>query len=211
MNKLLQEPKFNKTTITDQLFEILKSRILNNMYPAGYRLRETELSKEFKVSHIPIREILKLLKSEGYIKIIPYKGAEVIDFNDLNYARDNYEIRIMIECFAIEKVIKNIAYNKFIKDLEKAFKKIKPSNKSITELIANEFNFHSTIVKAAGNPQLLAMYEKIQFSSPKYLPSTRNEKNYDFESNYMRHKNIYDAIVSKDVEKAKKAMIEHFS
>lgn len=208
----MSEPELNRTTITDQIFEIIRTRILNGTYPPGYRLKETELPKEFKVSHIPIREVLKLLKSEGYVKITPYKGAEVTDFNNFDNAKNNYEIRIMIECFAIEKVMKNdAAYNKFIKDLEKALKKIKSSQKSFTKLGFHELNFHNTIVKAAENVQLLAMYEKIQFSSPKYLPSNRNEKNYDFESNYIRHKNIYDAIASKDIEKAKKAMIEHFS
>jgi DNA-binding GntR family transcriptional regulator len=208
----MSETEFSKQTITDRIFEILKKRILDGTYPPGYRLKETELPNEFKVSHIPIREVLKLLKSEGYVKIVPYKGAEVVDFNNQAYAENNYEIRIMIETFAIEKIINNDdIYKRFIVEFAKALKKIKLSDKSATELVMHELEFHNTIVKTAENQQLTDIYEKIQFSSPRYLPSNRNDENYDYESNYQRHENIYNAVLSRDIEKVKKAIVEHFS
>ena len=41
-------------------------------------------------SPIPVREALRLLKSQGFVNIVPYKGAEVVDFKNPKYIKDIY-------------------------------------------------------------------------------------------------------------------------
>lgn len=68
------------------LSEIIEERIaisiLSKEYYPGQRLSEQKLCDKYNMSRIPIREILNRLAKDGYIELIPNRGAFVKDLND---------------------------------------------------------------------------------------------------------------------------------
>jgi DNA-binding GntR family transcriptional regulator len=201
--------KVNRTLLADQIYESIKSRIISSEYKPSYRLKDKDLADELGVSTIPVREALRLLRAEGFVNIIPHKGAEVVNFNDPEYSKNIYEVRIMIESFAIEKAINNIN-DKMIKKLKECLEDIKKADKKkgyIKTFV--DASFHRAIVEAAGNPYILNIYDSIQFQSPHLKESKKEVVGEGLSDNYEKHKKIFDYFVAKDIEKAKKAIKEH--
>ncbi|MCL4415986.1 MAG: GntR family transcriptional regulator [Actinobacteria bacterium] len=196
--------KINRSLLAEQIYETLKIRIMNGEYSSGFRLKERALAKEFEVSTVPVREALKLLWSQGFVNVFPYKGAEVVDVRSAKYAKDIYETRTMIECFCIEKAIKN-TNPKIIKKIEYYLNELKRLNKK-EDYESNfiDFDFHRAIVEAADNPYILKIFDSVKFKSPYYDKGVTNK-------NYERHKKIFDCIVAKDFEKAKQEIINHLT
>jgi len=59
----------------DELYLILRKRILDEYYFAGQKLSENVLAKEFNCSRTPIRESLKRLEQDGLVVIRPNQVA----------------------------------------------------------------------------------------------------------------------------------------
>ncbi|MEP7205602.1 MAG: GntR family transcriptional regulator [Casimicrobiaceae bacterium] len=55
----------------------LRRRILSGELPEGLQLKQDALAKDFGMSRIPIREALVQLESEGFVKILAHRGAQV--------------------------------------------------------------------------------------------------------------------------------------
>lgn len=205
------ETKINKRLLTDQIYEAIKSRIISGEYKPGFRLKDRVLAEEFGVSTIPVREALRLLRSEGFVNIVPHKGAEVVNFEDPKYSKNIYEVRMMIESFAIEKAMNNIN-PKIVKKLKKCLEEIKKATKKKGYVKTfMDASFHRTIVEAADNPYLLNIYDSIQFQSPYFSTKNNRATKKDINDEYEKHKKIFDYFIAKDIKKTKKAIKEHLS
>ena len=64
-------------TLPEKIAATLAERIVSGTYPAGARLVEAALVKEFNVSHGPVRDALRILQGSGLVIIHSYRGAEV--------------------------------------------------------------------------------------------------------------------------------------
>ncbi|HEX9474951.1 MAG TPA: GntR family transcriptional regulator [Steroidobacteraceae bacterium] len=64
-------------SVTSQLIERVRVRILAGAYAPGAALRQDALAAEFGTSKIPVREALVRLQSEGLVNIFPNRGFQV--------------------------------------------------------------------------------------------------------------------------------------
>jgi len=63
--------------LSEKVSAIISDMILKGVFKPGERLTETGLSKLLGFSRTPIREALRSLEKEGFLYIIPRKGARV--------------------------------------------------------------------------------------------------------------------------------------
>lgn len=61
------------------VFDRLHDAIQRGVYQPGASLVIDELARELGVSHIPIREAMQQLESEGFVEIRPFSGATVTE------------------------------------------------------------------------------------------------------------------------------------
>jgi len=90
-------PRFTRRTITDQVTEDLRARILSGDFPAGFQLRQDAIAGEYNVSRIPVREALQRLDAEGLVTFQPHKGAIVSQLS-LDEIEELFEVRKLLEC-----------------------------------------------------------------------------------------------------------------
>ena len=57
----------NVFSLTDEIADIIRDRILKGEYKIGEKIKETQIASELKVSRTPIREAFKQLENEGLI------------------------------------------------------------------------------------------------------------------------------------------------
>ena len=69
----------------EDIFNVLKDRIVTLQYEPGKILNEIELSEEFGVSRTPIRTVFQQLESIKLVDIVPRYGVQVATLNFFKY------------------------------------------------------------------------------------------------------------------------------
>jgi DNA-binding GntR family transcriptional regulator len=79
MNKarILDYPVQKPLTLRERIVEFIKDAILSGKLAPGERVPEQEIAESFGISRTPIREAFRQLESEGFITVVPRKGAVV--------------------------------------------------------------------------------------------------------------------------------------
>lgn len=85
----------------------LREDIARGALTESRALAQNTLAARFGVSHIPVREALRQLESEGLIAISPNRGATVTRLS-LDDIREMFDLRILLECNALMHAVKNV-------------------------------------------------------------------------------------------------------
>ena len=93
-----------RVSMVDNVTERLRRDLLAGEIRPGERIKVAELEKRFGVSHIPIREAVRRLESEGLIIAAPQRAAVAagVDLEDL---AGLYDLRRIIECEVIRRSV----------------------------------------------------------------------------------------------------------
>src|ERR1700712_3651377 len=85
-----------------QLSSAIRQQVLTGELQPGQRLTEEALAADFGTSRIPVREALRLLEGEGFVRVQPYYGTFVVELSD-EEAADLLEIRGVLEPLAARR------------------------------------------------------------------------------------------------------------
>jgi DNA-binding GntR family transcriptional regulator len=94
--------KIKKGTLKDQISVQIKELILFNQLRPGQLIVIDKIAGELGVSHTPVREALAKLELEGLVILNSYQNPRVAEITPED-VREIYEMRMMIECWAVEK------------------------------------------------------------------------------------------------------------
>ena len=198
----------NVSSLTDELVDILRDRILKGEYKIGEKIKENQIATEFKVSRTPIREAFKQLENEGLIDYIPNRGCFAKGFTRQDI-EDIYAVRKALELMAVEWAVSRICDEQIQALQEQSelmeFYTVKKDSDKVLELNSA---YHDIIYDAAGSrfmAQILRSYKE-------YIEQTRKVILYEqayLEEILKEHKAVLAAIKARDVDGAKKAMAEH--
>ncbi len=153
----IEEPKL----LSEDIAESIKTAIIKGKFKPGEKISEGELAESMGISRTPLREAFRKLENEGFIDIIPRKGAVVTEI-DADETYDLYEIKSTLEGLAARLACVNMQD----KDLDKLGK----INKELRELIdKNDLEafykahtrFHEGFVKLSGNRRLIQIISNL--------------------------------------------------
>ncbi len=149
------------TTKSKLIYDVLKQRIESGFYHQGESIVISRVADEMGASAIPIREAMKRLETEGYLKIIPHKGAEVTMFN-VKQITEIVEMRAVLEGLAAVKAIKCIGEGD-IKELNRLIELMDESieAKNVAEFRKLNKEFHTIIYKASSGERLCEMINQL--------------------------------------------------
>jgi DNA-binding GntR family transcriptional regulator len=85
--------------LRDQVLSELRRRIVDGDYAQGERLTENRLAEDFGVSRNPVREALRVVETEGFVQILPRRGAVVATLDE-TAIRDLFAVRQQLETLA---------------------------------------------------------------------------------------------------------------
>ena len=80
--------------------------IVSGELPAGTRLRQQQLADQLGVSPTPVREAMRSLTSEGWLRSIPHVGVSVAEIN-FDGLDEIYRLRTMAEGYLAEEAAKH--------------------------------------------------------------------------------------------------------
>lgn len=143
-----------KPAAIDPVYTSLRKEILAGSLQGGKPLRQEEIAEQHGVSKIPVREALRRLEMEKLVEFLPRRGAVVKLITD-SEVLEMLDIRIALECRALELAIPNIAESDFklVQEVQDEYES-SPDKERWSEL---NRRFHICILEPCGNRQLLAL------------------------------------------------------
>jgi DNA-binding GntR family transcriptional regulator len=88
-----------RRTMTDAVYEQLKTAIVELRIPPGAPLREAEIAQGLSVSKTPVREALGRLEQDGLVTLNSFRSATVTEYTARDL-QEIYELREIIEVAA---------------------------------------------------------------------------------------------------------------
>lgn len=142
---------------SEKAYEDIRNRLLNGEYAPGARLSESDLSEKCGVSRTPVREALRRLALEYFVRIEPNRGAFVIDWSREDIM-DMFEMRSMMEGLAARKAAER-ANKPQITQMHDIIGKIDivvgENNRNMRDdFLRLNRQFHDAIFEASGSPKL---------------------------------------------------------
>jgi len=190
------------------VYEALRDAIINQVLKPGERLMETELADEMGVSRTPVREAIRKLELEGYVVMIPRKGAYVagLSIKDIN---EVFEIRGALEALAAGLAAQR-ATQEEIEEMQRNvyMEAAHWETSDLIKTIELDTKFHELIYTASRNNRLLNMIKDLRDQVQRFRTTTlavpgRMKFALD------EHRRIVEAIAERDVAAAQKAASAH--
>lgn len=202
--------KISKLSIRDQVFDLIKKKILTKEYSLGQDVNISELTREFSVSNTPIREALSSLYSLGLIEMTDSK-YKVVSLSEKEVTDLNNTILILL-LGALNIILEKDQTRKLEELLDKAYKDHKEQheyNKIFDyEYIRTSINFDRQFVLATNNKYLIKEFDDL--SDLLILTSSYNKKIYK-DIHLEDHKHMLECVKKNDIEGLKKLLKNHFN
>lgn len=135
--------------VREQIYNRIKKAILSNEYKPGDIIQIDRIAREFGVSATPIRETLIRLESSGLLKLVPNKGAQVVEITDKDI-RDTWEMRKLLEPYA-GRITAGLDINDKIVDLEGRIQGIIDGNYDQDAYIEADNDIHQLLFNNVDN------------------------------------------------------------
>jgi len=194
----------NYGLLSEHVCEAIKKAICDGTLEGGKKVSETDLAKMLGVSRTPVREALRLLNNEGYVKLMPNSRVLISEFVEKD-AIEVLQVRRALECEAAAMAA-TVINDEQKKELVNIYNEISNLEKVDNELIGLEFvkidtNFHRKIIEISGNSRMLLISDSLRdrlFRSRVSLAVLENAVQICSK----QHKDILDAIIMNDSKMA---------
>ncbi len=195
-------------TLREQIVSSLRDSIIKGELNPGQKLTEPELAEKLGISRTPIREAFRQLESEGFLTVIPRRGAvvsritrkEIGDFYDLKSLLEGYAARI-----AAEKIT------------EKGIEKLRKINEQLVVLaekddvdafFSKNDEFHNTFISYCGNEKLLEFHKHLVQRFMRFRLGALSVPGR-LQLSVKQHRNIIKALAENDGPLAETLVLEH--
>lgn len=196
-----------KEPLREIVYRDLKKQILSGALLPGSRLIESALAEKMKVSRTVLREVIKQLELEGFVKIIPYKGTEVARFS-LEDIEEIYTVQAALEGMAAELAAKKMTGGE-LRELRRLQGQVRNAiRRDPVEWQKMNVSFHQFFIERCGNRRLQSLIKNHRDQFARYwriilsIPGQREKNTAD-------HEGILKAAERGDSLKVRLAMEGH--
>ncbi len=200
-----------RNTTAEEIYNIIKKRILHLEYKPGLALSALTLSEEMNVSRSPAREALIKLSADELVEIFPQKGTRVTLIN-LNKVSEERFLRKSLEEFALRAFhekhsSRDIAMMKqILEDQRQAWE-----DQDYVSFINMDNEFHKCIFLSISKPRCWSLIEsfasnefRIRLLSCRYV-----EKTTDIV--LQNHTDLVNALEAGDLDLSLEITHQHLS
>jgi len=190
------------------VFDVLMSAIMQGQLSPGERLLEVQLADEMGVSRTPVREAIRRLELEGFVVMVPRKGAYVAGLS-IKDVEEVYEIRTVLETLAVHLAAQRMQPADY-KQLDELAEKMCATwqEGNVDNWVSMDAAFHELLYKFSRNERLVAMMGNImeQLSRYRIISLANVEVRHNSLS---EHQELIEALKRHDSEAAGKAAAKH--
>ncbi|OAT82973.1 GntR family transcriptional regulator [Desulfotomaculum copahuensis] len=189
------------------VFETLREAIIQGRLKPGERLMEIQLAEEMGVSRTPVREAIRKLELEGFVVMVPRKGAYVAGISVKDIV-DVFEVRAALEGLAAGLAAERITGEE-LEELERALVRIyEVSKHDLKAVVETDTSFHALIYQASRNERLTQIIANLSDQIQRFRTTSLAQPGRT-KTAIEEHTKIVDAISDRNVELAQTLAREH--
>lgn len=174
----------------------LREAVISGHLRAGDRIREQQLAKTLGISQQTVREGLKELEYEGFVRKIPNKGTYVTQLTDDDIQKIS-EVRVVLEVLAVGRAAERLhpeAADRLREILEKIRISVEAGDR--LEFHRRDLEFHAVIWELSDNEHLGSALHRLVSSLFAFVLFQQDR--HTFDDAYRQHKQILDALLTGD-------------
>jgi len=207
MNLPLTSKLSRNATLRESIADSVREAIIQGALKPGTKLSEPELAKQFGISRTPIREAFRQLDSEGFLKIIPRRGARVVPLTEKDVV-EFYEVKAVLEGHAARLAMPRLTVSDLNKmehlnnEMERFHRE--GDFKGVFKL---HNDFHEVFLRACGNEYLYQLLQMLisKFQRFRMLLSLTGRS----EGSIAQHREIIGAFREKNIERAARLVTDN--
>jgi DNA-binding GntR family transcriptional regulator len=195
---------------SDRAYDQIRRMILSGALPPGGALREEQLAETCGVSRTPVRDALRRLEAEAFIRRSESQRTFVSDWS-IDDVEEAFHLRAMLEGHAAERAATRISWAQIerLKYHNAAIEQATSGNApNVPAFLDHNRQIHTIIMDAAASNRLAAMLAQV-IEQPVV---TRTALNYDCENlrrSHSEHGELVAAFDRRDGAWAKSIMHSH--
>ena len=198
-------------TAWEQAYLTLRRGLADGTYPPGSRMREEDLAAQLGVSRTPVREALRRLDAEGWLRVVPNQGAFAADWSDADI-EEVYDLRAVLESHAAEHAA-NAADRQPLGVMEAACEQAESAlpagDEAAVETISDaNVRFHRALWEMSGQVRCAAILASLAVP-PMALRNFRNFDAAGLRRSIDQHREMVAAIAAGDAAWAGAVMRAH--
>jgi DNA-binding GntR family transcriptional regulator len=191
-----------------QIYNILRSAIINLRLPPGALVKKEVIAKKLKVSRTPVSDAISRLEENGLLEVFPQHGTFVSKILESD-VRQGAFLRKALEVAAAREVAKRAT----LEQIELLHKNIRYQESALSagdldDFHAHDEEFHKLICEFTGYPRLRRLVDGSRGQLDRVrmllLPDTTRPL-----ETIKEHKKIASAIKAHDPDAAARAIEEH--
>ncbi len=190
-----------------QAYRELKKLIVTGKLQPGEKVIMSKLAEQYEISRTPLREALRQLQSEGLI-IQEHSTMRIVEINKEDFL-NLYQTRIVLE----KEVIKSIVSIIPVEDFPSIETVLDESKKAIDEgdpfkILELNTQFHEMLMNYCPNPRMIQLLNSVRSLLLIYRANINKKLKNNMEI-YKEHKEILDALKSRDIARSVKVIEKH--
>lgn len=193
-------------TKEERVADFLREGIISGVYPRGSRLKQADIAEQLGLSITPVREALKILEAEGYLRIDSYRGASVVPF-DAAASEEVLQLRLLLESKLVHAAVEKATTHE-IEELVALEREFEEAFESADRALARGVNyrFHRKFYDIADMPHTLHFVQILWARYPFDLINVASGRG---DRATKEHEDILDALRARDASSAVLAMRKH--
>jgi DNA-binding GntR family transcriptional regulator len=197
-----------RRTMTDAVYEQLKTAIVELRIPPGEPLREAEIAQGLSVSKTPVREALARLEQDGLVELNSFRSALATEYTARDL-QEIYELREIIEVAAARAAAESMS-DQGLADLGRIATDCLRLNDEGAgpELVRLISEFDTVLFEEVRNRRIRAILANLAAHLTRIGLLTAGIPGRNAAS-VREHAQIYEAIERRDPEAAERFMRQH--
>jgi DNA-binding GntR family transcriptional regulator len=201
--------------LSDLAYQRILEGLFNRRLPAGAFVSQNELVKLLGIPVAPLRDALRVLETEGVLRIHPRSGIQFVK-PGLELTKSTYQFRTILECAAV-RVYAVIADETELEMLQARHRAAVDTLEAEgltpalgAELEALEMLLHNTVIGCLNNPLIETSYRRMH----NYLRLIRLDRRLTPPlalRSLREHLEIINACKARDADLAEAALQAHFT
>jgi DNA-binding GntR family transcriptional regulator len=185
--------------------EVLREAITSGHLKADDPLPQQEIASQLKVSHIPVREALRQLQSEGLVSYQQNKGATVTAHTP-EEIREIYDIRAILETAAVRQAAARLS-DAALEEAGRCLERTEQASDATT-WGSQDLDFHRIIYDLDGRPRLKEIIDGLLRRVDRYwlVHGLMLQHRRAFEA---EHRRLLAALRARDAERAASLLERH--
>jgi DNA-binding GntR family transcriptional regulator len=200
----------SRRPLHEQAVDRLRELIVQGKLAPGERLNERLLCERLGISRTPLREAIKLLATEGLVRLLPHRGAQVAPLEPERLS-ETLQVMAAMEALAGELACRH-ASAKALAEIRALHKDMlaKHARGDLAAYFRCNQAIHLKIVEASGNEVLAATYRQLNANvlRARYMANLSQDR---WDDAVREHESILAALEARDATRLTGLLREHLA